>query len=384
MILFVGVTALLWGAAALLWVQVYRAPENTAIRFFAATLTLMAMNFTINVAPVISSPVALLVAVNLIALATGCSKIGFFLTVVHGRKAGWRVRRELALVVVVAVIAAAAMILAPESLRAVLPGPEAAAHPAGFAFSISIVAYLTYVSVRTVIWTRQLLPQAPRRILRVSLILIGLGACAHLVTSAASLFTTTYLFATASTAPVFDTVYRIMPIFTALGFLGLLAGALTPIVDGVLREVPLARQHRQMSRALEPLWAALNNAFPDLALSTRAPSATRKLYRRTVEIRDGLVLLRPYYDDAVAVRASHEAAAAGETGDAAHVSVEASVVAAALRAHETGRRSERPYGLHVDADGERWSADAARLVALAERFAVIANPPRTTEPSAVS
>ncbi|RTL62437.1 MAG: hypothetical protein EKK42_31700 [Pseudonocardiaceae bacterium] len=384
MVFFSAVTALLWVAAALLWAQVYRAPENTAIRFFAATLTLMALNFALNVAPVIRSPVGLLVAVNLIGLATGYLKIGFFMTVVHGSQAGRRLRRELALVVVVAVIAMLAMTMAPTSLRAVLPGREAATHPAGFVFSISIVAYLTYVSLRTVIWTRELLPQAPRWVLRVSLILIGLGACAHLVTSAASLFTTTFLFATASPASVFDTLYAIMPIFTALGFMGLLCGALVPIVAGVLKEVPLARQHRAMSRSLDPLWMALNRAFPGLALATRAPNATRKLYRRTVEILDGLVLLRAYYDDAVAARAANEAAAAGIAGAVAELRVDAAVVAEALREHEAGRPAQRRYRLQVDSGGDNWSADAARLVGLAEQFATFSRPPRATEPSTVS
>lgn len=364
---FLGVTTLIWVGAAVLWIQVYRAPENTAIQFFAATLTLLGVNFTINVVPGASPPVELLM-INLLALATGFAKIGFFLSVVHGRDAAHRISRQAVLVGVVAIAASAAWALAPAELRAVLPGPEAAGHPTGLLFSLTVTAYLGYVSLRTVIWVIHLVPLAHRRVLRVSLVIIGIGGAAHLVNSVLSPITSISLFVSGRSVVPNLGIYGAL--LSAIGFASLIIGALIPIVAGVIQEVPIMRRRRAISNALEPLFSALQAAFPELSLPMRAPGPSHTLYRRTVEIRDGLVLLSPYYDRDVAAAAEESSRSAGESDDAMRVSVHAALVTAALEAHRSGARPDNPYHSIVgSADQSNWGSDATSLARLSERFA---------------
>lgn len=102
-------------------------------------------------------------------------------------------------------------------------------------------------------------------------------------------------------------------------------------------------------RALEPLWSALHRELPQIALD---PSVTGRrpglqqaefaLYRRVIEIRDGHLALRPYFDSDVA-RWTAEA----EDRDRHHdrdrdrrAVLEAATIAAALENKRAGRRSD--------------------------------------------
>lgn len=84
-------------------------------------------------------------------------------------------------------------------------------------------------------------------------------------------------------------------------------------------------------RRLHPLWAALTTAMPYL---TRQPShdlrdaVGYRLYRRVIEIRDGLLVLEPYRD----LRMERRSAA----GAAACAAAQARSVASALRAYSAG------------------------------------------------
>jgi len=62
-----------------------------------------------------------------------------------------------------------------------------------------------------------------------------------------------------------------------------------------------------------------------------------RLYRRVIEIRDGLLALHPYREDGVAAAARERARAAGLTGQQLEAAVEAAAVAAALRSRASGR-----------------------------------------------
>jgi hypothetical protein len=96
-------------------------------------------------------------------------------------------------------------------------------------------------------------------------------------------------------------------------------------------------------RRLYPLWKLLYDATPEIALDPEQPhrSSVRdleyRLVRRVVEIRDGWLALRPYFDARVAREA---AARSGASQDAIH----AAVLAAAVRAKA---RSERPAELYT-------------------------------------
>ena len=368
LLFFTILTSLLWVGAILLWVQVYRAPENVSIRFFAATLSLMALNFLINILPGPASATGLLL-INLIAVATGFTKIGFFLSLQHGRYAGRLILRDLLIAVSTITIAVIAWVAAPAELRAVLPGREAANQPAGFIFSISMVGYLTYVSARTLIWTRLFVPQTQRRALRISLIIIGAGAAAHLIVSFSSIYSAIQLFSAIIPPLPWGGFSSILPIFTGCGFACLLLGAAIPVVDGAIREVPRMKSQRNQSRALEPLSLALKLEFPQLALPLRSRSASHLLYRQIIEIRDGLVLLSPYYDSSVVEEALETSST--EPEDQQRLTVRAALIIGALAAHRTNRLAERPYSLPGIAAVGDWLSDATDLVLLSRQFSAL-------------
>jgi hypothetical protein len=103
----------------------------------------------------------------------------------------------------------------------------------------------------------------------------------------------------------------------------------------------LARHRRY--RTLGPLWRALYRADPTIALDPpTVPDLLMlgrvrlRLYRRVIEIRDGLLALRPYRDPDIATTARDHATRAGLHGQRLDAAVEAAVIAAALRARAAG------------------------------------------------
>jgi hypothetical protein len=94
-------------------------------------------------------------------------------------------------------------------------------------------------------------------------------------------------------------------------------------------------------RQLYPLWKALYRANPEIAL-LRPRSALIdalmirdldfRLYRRVVEIRDGSLALRPYFDSRVIEQARELSRAAELPDDERQATIEATSIAAALQA----------------------------------------------------
>ncbi|WP_030226864.1 MAB_1171c family putative transporter [Actinoalloteichus caeruleus] len=123
---------------------------------------------------------------------------------------------------------------------------------------------------------------------------------------------------------------------------GLLLPAVAPIINRLVRAPGEWRAYRE----LRPLWAALYEAVPEIALTS--PDAVKgdygrrdvgmRLYRRVIEIRDGVLALRPYRDPSVAEQVGGAGRAAGLTGEDLAATVEAAVISAAI----AGARSGRP------------------------------------------
>lgn len=101
-------------------------------------------------------------------------------------------------------------------------------------------------------------------------------------------------------------------------------------------------------RRIAPLWTAMHAALPEIALTGPALrfgsmlplGAQFALYRRIIEIRDGHLALRPYFHPEVAAWAA-EAEGSGLDAASARLApiVEAAMIAAALEAARSGRRS---------------------------------------------
>lgn len=131
-------------------------------------------------------------------------------------------------------------------------------------------------------------------------------------------------------------VATILP--TAAQLLVLLGVAL-PALTGWLSRYRLYRR-------LSPLWTVLYQADPEIALDPPRALALGnlklRLYRRVIEIRDGLLALQPYRDPEIAVTARESASRAGLRGKPLEAEVEAMVVAAALRARADGAAPAEP------------------------------------------
>ena len=94
---------------------------------------------------------------------------------------------------------------------------------------------------------------------------------------------------------------------------------------------------------LRPLWQALYRADPAIALDPPgfsdvlvARDLRLRLYRRVIEIRDGLLGLQPYRDPRVAAEAREGAVRAGLRGQQLAAAVEAAAIRGALRARARG------------------------------------------------
>ncbi|MBD0742642.1 MAB_1171c family putative transporter [Streptomyces sp. CBMA152] len=125
-------------------------------------------------------------------------------------------------------------------------------------------------------------------------------------------------------------------------------------------------------RALNPLWSALHREFPEIALQSPrhgirirqfTPSAVRfALYRRVIEIHDGLLLLRP------CMETLPEPVTAAEWAAAIAAALDKTTADSPVLAPEPGYR---PLPLEADAEGGEvgTDAEASQLAAISRSFA---------------
>lgn len=373
LVVLVAITALLWVGAVLLWVQTYRAPENVPVRILAVCITLLAVTAVLRGADggAFLSPLAN----NVLGVMTAAIQICFFVSVHRGRAGVRRVRGELGVAVGVCLVAGAVTLATPPPLRPVLTdAAPGAGGTAALLFSVPILVYLGYAAAAIVVWVARVLPAVARRVLRISLWIVAAGAVLQVAGGALRLVS---LLLRHAVVPAPGGLLRqlelLVGLLVSLGFLTLALGAIVPLVDGAVREVPRVRAQRRANRTLEPLWRALHTEFPELALELRSPGPGRALYRRVVEIRDGLVLLSPHFDAGIAEREGRRGGAADEDADERRAAVEAALVRDALQARRAGLpASRRPVRLGpADAPDAPldWEDDAASLMRLARRFA---------------
>ncbi|MFI6305154.1 MAB_1171c family putative transporter [Amycolatopsis thailandensis] len=110
-----------------------------------------------------------------------------------------------------------------------------------------------------------------------------------------------------------------------------------PALATPFRLIGLYRTYRR----IEPLWTALREAVPGIALDPGPgmPGGVEfALYRRVIEIRDGHLALRPYFDPEVPSAAEAEARKAKTPAARLPATIEAAALAAAIVASGAGRR----------------------------------------------
>lgn len=146
-------------------------------------------------------------------------------------------------------------------------------------------------------------------------------------------------------------------------YLLVLTGATLPTLLGWFVRY---RRYRQLG----PLWRDLYRADPAIALDPPGLFAVGqlrlRLYRRVIEIRDGLLALRPYRDPDVAAAARDRATRAGLVGQHRDAAVEAATIAAALHLRATG---PPPHDHETTvAGGDDLAAETAFLVLVARAY----------------
>lgn len=374
-ILLAAIVVALWIGVLNKVFQLWRAPEDLPLRALAACVVSATVTFTVNLPPLrplldqAGSGVRSLV-VNVGTMAAAYFLLVFFTYSVRGPTARRAVRWQAVPLAAGIAVALVAWASAPPAVRA---DPADTAHgtsPHATVFVVAVLGYMAYAHSQSLRWAIAYVRVAGTARLRRSLIIISVAIGAFLIAD-----TTKSVLAVlqAATDPP-DGVVRVFHIVyltgVGVGALAFVVGVSHAAVTGMLAALPLWRAHRRYHRELEPLWTAMDQAFPHLMLGRVPATSWRerlgagsvhyRFYRRVVEIRDGLLQLSPYY-------------AVVPDGDAAVESPEvrwAVLIRDALRAKET----ESPV---VEADpvlvpgGDDLESDARLLAGISRELAAL-------------
>jgi hypothetical protein len=314
------------GTAAVLWVVVaLRVPTlaaGPAQRSLWIALAGVATAFTIDIAHVVTAlddvlgtNVPHLIKHSVVVIAAGAIREAIrALVLVPNQAAEGRTRRILG--TGIGVIALAALFVAAPVHAEPLPGLTAAAagEPVLVAYwtvyLIALAAALVGI-VRVTVTAVRTFPAGP---LRTGMAWMGVGAvlglvyCAHKTTFLA-------LAVTGVAEPGIEMMERVQSALLTATVAASVTGLMWPSATRWpgLRHL---RAHRTYQR-LEPLWRAYVQAEPAIALERYARSLRAlgeielRLYRRVIEIRDGMLAIQPYADDHVRDLAVREAGGAG-------------------------------------------------------------------------
>lgn len=136
---------------------------------------------------------------------------------------------------------------------------------------------------------------APREWVGLGLASVTIGCGVGMAAFATPLVYVAFRLDASSPPPVFNAVGHGLCV-TSMSLVAL--GATMPAWSRNLAESPSAlfRSYRAYLE-LRQLWSALRDAVPDIALKQRARNAELRLYRRVIEIRDGILTVRTDVDE---------------------------------------------------------------------------------------
>ncbi|MGI8682378.1 MAG: MAB_1171c family putative transporter [Mycobacteriales bacterium] len=288
-----------------------------------------------------------------LALATGCAILGMLLyqsndAVTAGRKLRFRVAALVAAVGVMVAMFTLAGADAETNDFVARYSPERWY----LVYSLAYLAYLGYVFVDLGRLCGRYSREVHRRFLRWGLRLIQVSAVLGLTYV---LLRGGYLVGVragySGRLHAYGAVSRVL---VATLSLFAVVGASLPAAGP---RVQAYRAHRQ----LRPLWKAMHQATPGIALTPPASQARElisfrdlrfRLHSRILEIRDGRLALRRYFRRDVAERARRKAREQGMTPQEETVTVEAATLAAAIEDKAHGRLApDRPIAEPVPAGG---------------------------------
>jgi hypothetical protein len=211
-----------------------------------------------------------------------------------------------------------------------------------------LFVFLGYLGIALVDVLRGGLRYAPQAGMPVSLALrlIAIGCVFGLLYVAAKLgYLIAVILGGSPSAEVESAAARLLAV---IGGLFVLAGSVVPAIYPGWRKAARWAHTYRAHRRLYPLWSALYEVTPEIALDPaesefldrlRIRDLDFRLYRRVIEIRDGRLALRSFLDADVARRARKEALKSGLDGGRVEAAVEARVLAAGV---ENARQHRAP------------------------------------------
>jgi hypothetical protein len=370
----------LWLGSALLVLAVARFPRDLVLRYFALVIILLAMQQTWVIDEYSTTSFARL-ATNVLGLCAAFGKVCFFRTALRPKGAPRpRLGPESLVVLAVAAADVVAIILAPPAVRPAIGQPRNGYLLQAFVFEVVTTGYLASVSCRVIYWTRKLIARVDNRLHRASLALVGLASVASLAAGVLDLAVHCVAFAAPSLTSVVQPYYVYIYFPVAIGFFVFFIGAMLPVFVEAFWSIPAAALQLAEFRVMGPLWSALHKEFPRTNLRKQW-GIHRLFYRRGVEIRDGLVLLKDYYDSDVAAEAGRVSRSLGEDSAVRSITVGVALVREALAAHRDGRLSVRPHPVPTSG-AQDWATDTAWIVWLARAYA--SSNPSVPPPSLLS
>ncbi len=355
------------GALMLAW-AVMQHPHDRVLRYFALVITLLAVQQVLVIDEYSTSAFTRL-ATNVLGLGAAFGKVCFF------RTALWRtghpqprLRRELAVVVAVSCVEVVCLLLAPAEVRPAIGQPRNGHLPEAFVFELVTTGYLASVSCRVIWWCWRLLRQLQaNRIYRVSLFLVGLASAVSLAAGVLDIGTHLVAFLRPAHAAAVQPFYTFIYVPVAIGFAIFFIGAMLPVAVETLFAIRVAAAQWAEYRAMGHLWSELLAEFPHIRLR-RYVGIHRSYYSRGNGIRDGLVLLKQYYDRRVANAALAASQARGEPPAVQSLIVTVALVRAALEAHRLGQTQDDPHPVPTSGSAD-WATDTAWIVQLGRAFA---------------
>jgi hypothetical protein len=283
-ILTVALLTLLWGATVARLPTLFRDRRQQMLwaTLFAGTLTETAAVAPVGwpILPHLLGAVAAFVLLRFLALLTGAGGLR------------WQLVLTVTVLVTLLVLDAGTGGIDPRPAR--LSGHLS---PATVVYWVVLEGYLGAVLITTSLLFRRVARDAPAGLPRLGLRTIAAGTAMIALYAAVK---TGLIVARGAGMPIdFESVAPWGRSLQGIGTLLAVTGALVPVGQRVRSVTATWRS----LLALRPLWTAMRDAFPEVILFTPRRAAIElagvddvhlRLYRRVIEIRDGMLALRPY------------------------------------------------------------------------------------------
>ncbi|WP_250035289.1 MAB_1171c family putative transporter [Paractinoplanes maris] len=288
MILDVALLALLWGATIIRVPTLWRDQRQRALW---AAVGAIALAKTVSFAPV-AAQVDIPIVPHLLGVTSAYFLLRFIALVTH---TGVRARQLALLLTVLVALCGLDVIAGGIDTEA-----EELAGDQGWsvvAYWVTLEAYLGTVLVTTSTLFWRISGEARARTARAGLRVTAVGTA--LVACYAAIKGSLILAHNLGTDVAFSTVEPVGRTVQTSGLILTIAGLLVPAT----RRARAAYEAYRSLLVLRPLWKAMRDAFPEVILFTPRRAVIElagvddvhlRLYRRVIEIRDGMLALRPY------------------------------------------------------------------------------------------